>query len=236
MLGNLLFLLGDTSVREFRLDHAPTESLRTAGLLPPTVAVTAVLRDGTRYAAAFGHELERARMLAVRDGRDHLLAVTGGARDRLLAPLARYLETGALPFAMATADSFEISRSGGEPLRARRDGRSWLPTGAAAESQLPAEDAANLLGDMVVYFDRLELLEALPPDRDDSALGSGYRATVTVWLSGGDGRPRTLRFGPLPGRDGVALHVPESGRLLVVDANILVTMRSVLTAFGGGAR
>jgi hypothetical protein len=229
---NLLFKLGETLVMEFGPAPATTEQLEAFGLRPPTVSVRVVLADGRVRSAAVGHEIDRNRMVATRQDVLNVLEVTNETRADLLSPLADYLDMSALPFRMATADSFVLQRNDRPPLHVRYREGEWRThrgdSTPAAGHQVSDEE---LLGDIVVYLDRLSFLAALPPRPEENPLQPGYRVILRAWFSAeGTVRQRDVVFGRLPGDDGVGAYFPADGRYLHVPAEILTTLRSLFYA------
>ena len=114
---HLLYMLGETRIAEFGPLPASSAELRRAGLRPPTVTVRVTPGAGTpRLAAAFGSAHDDAMVSANRDGRDHILYVTGEATAALSAPLAEFLETDVLALAWTAVDSFSLWREGARRL------------------------------------------------------------------------------------------------------------------------
>ncbi len=221
----LLDRLEASVVDDFGPADAPPDSLRAAGLRPPTVAVAAVV-GGRTLRAAFGRELPRGDAYATRQGLPNLLRVSREPRTAALVPLAAYLDLLALDFPVAAADSLRLERQDAAPITIRRRGSGWSVPGAAD----PA-DAADLAADLVHHLDRLRLQEPLPPEVGGRSLTPQHLTTVRVWLPddvAGGGGQRLVRLGYLPG-DRAALHEPTTGRLLLVPQQIMVTLRSVIT-------
>jgi len=181
---NLLFRLGETAVKEFDPDPVTEVKLKEVGLSPPTVQVRVDRTDmEARYEVAIGSQLDRDRMAATRNDFDNILLITIATRDLLLSPLASYLETGALPFLMAHADSFTLRRDDRQPLFAWWNGEAWQ---VRAPNRNPNPDGQvldeNLLADLVVYLDRLELERVLPSLAPAEPPNLAYQVDLTAWL------------------------------------------------------
>lgn len=235
-LTHLVYLLDETGVREFRPGPAIPESLQAAGLAPPTVTVRLVLGGGGQdLRMACGAAFGQGRMAASRQDLPNVLLVTDESREELLAPLSRFLETGALPFTLAVADSFQLRRNDVPPLFAHRTGENWrarLPERSAEQADRIKDE--DLLGDLVVYLDRLSCLEVLPPRPGEIPLAPGYRIEMSVWLREVDGVSRTeLVFGYLRDSNDVAVYFPDGGKWLRVPNFILSTLRTMFFALAG---
>jgi hypothetical protein len=157
-------------------------------------------------------------------------------------PTSDLLDTGALSFELAVADSFRLDGPDGPVLRARRTSnpaawRAVTPPGLKA--RIAQADIDLLAKDLVVDLDRLPALAAIPP-----VAGSRLpRETVYRLVAWGDepglsGR-RELLFGPaadviersrtasLAAETSAVLVAVPDGRALLVPADVLVWFRSL---------
>ncbi|MFH1844031.1 MAG: hypothetical protein ABIF77_12565 [bacterium] len=233
---NLLFQLGETAVKEFDPEPVTEAKLKEMGLSPPTVQVRIDRNDiQARYEVAIGSQMERDRMAAIRNDFDNILLVTIATRDILLSPLASFLETGALPFLMATADSFSLRRDDRPPLFAWWNGEAWQ---LRSPNRTPNPDGQvldeNLLADLVVYLDRLELEQVLPPLAPAEPPNLAYQVDLTAWLppaeAGGDPQQQQFSCGLIPYTSRAVLYFPADGMYLQVPKGIHHTLRSIFLA------
>jgi hypothetical protein len=240
-LSTFIFMLGDTHVAGFGPAPADSAQLAAAGLSPPTAGAEIILADGQRWRAAFGQESEKGELTATRFGLPNILRVTGEIAPVMMGPLWQLMETGVLPFALAEADSFWLLRPDVPSLRVERRGEGWrvervIATGPPAGPLEPVEESVahrvgELIGDVVVYLDRLRIEEVRPPRPDQNPLTAGYRITLKAWLNG---RPeaREVVFGLLPGGAGNGAWFPADGKWLIIPSDAVGTLRSLFAALG----
>jgi hypothetical protein len=241
---NLIHLLSLTQVRAFGPSPAPPESLRAAGLDPPTVAVRLDGPSvGPAQQATFGGPRGRGAMAATRAGLPNLLAVSEDARELLLAPLVEFVNADALPFAPALADSFVLETSDQPALHIRRGAGGWeveRPGGAAGgpAAQSPGDVAdSDLIADLIYHLDHLQIQWPLPPQPDTQPFRGGYVVTMRFWLPDESvTTPREVQCGRLDQSGAVGFWYPADGRLLRVRSDILNTLRSLCFALQVPAR
>ena len=238
-LDDLTFQLGQTDVKLFGAREAPAETLQAAGLLPAPLAVRIALRGGETLRVAFGGAVGDGDLFALRDGRPNLLRVGANIGGVAAAPLADFLCTDALPFALARADSFTLEHAGHAPVRARRRDEAWSTSLVSPPGAGPS--AADLVKDLVMTLDRLPIVRPLPPapaGRDP--LAGENRFALTVWRDGRPAPDPAVHFGRLAaGGDAAApeaaIWIPAIGRLLVVPGEIVTSLLALFLTAGGRA-
>lgn len=236
---NLTFQLGQIDVKLFGAREAPAETLRAAGLLPAPLSVRVALRGGETLRVAFGHPDGDGNQFALRDGRSHLLRVGAAVAGVAATPLADFLRTDALPFALSGTDSFTLKDAGRATVRAWRRDSVWSTSLVPLSGAGPS--AADLVKDLLVTLDRLPIVRPLPPvpaGRDPLARES--RFVLTVWRAGRSVPDLEAHFGRMEaGGDAAsapaALWMPATGQLLVVPAEIVFSLRALFLTAGGGA-
>lgn len=237
-IDNLMFQLGQTDVKLFGAREAPPETLRAAGLLPSPLSVRAVLRGGEMLRAVFGGLDGDGNLSALRDGRPHLLRIGAAIAGVASAPLAGFLRTDALPFALSGADSFTLKNPGRATVRAWRRDKVWSTSLVSLSGTGPS--AADLVQDLLLTLDRLPIVRPLPPPpsgRDPLARES--RFVLTVWRAGRSVPELEAHFGRMEaGGDAAsapaALWLPATGQLLVVPGEIVSSLRALFLTAGGG--
>lgn len=227
----LLSLLQQCQVKEVGPAPATLAERQAAGLAPPTVTVEATLADDTSYLASFGHyrEAKDEQVAAARDGRHHLLWVGDEPLALLLSPLAEFLQTGVFDLDWTEVDSFALQQSTSRPLVAIRQDDVWH---ARLPADVPVSDPVRLnelCGDLVHHLARLPIRAVRPP----AAHGIGWRddrlTRLTIHATGAERADLRVEFGVL-GRTGEAVaYFPRDGKLLVIDEDLLVTIRALFT-------
>ena len=244
-VGNLLYEVTETPVLEFPGEPLTEAQLEGAGLQPPLRRAELALAGGdTVWSVELGEpagEPAGERLWARRDGTPVLTDIT--ALRTIEQPTSALLDLGALSFQLAAADSFHLEGSSGPVLYAHRvpsPQHGWrVSVPAGQRLAVPAERAAELAGDLVVYLDRLSVRAVLPPT-DRSPLVQEGSFALTVWGDAhGLADPTELHFGlavPVvaagleaePDSPGVVLMRDAlTGRTLQVPAEILVSFRAL---------
>ncbi len=239
IIDNLTFQLGQADVKLFGAREAPAETLRAAGLLPAPLSVRVALRDGQTLRVAFGVADGEGNLYALRDGRPHLLRVGAAIAGVVAAPLADFLRTDALPFALSGADSFTLNDTVRATVRAWRRDKVWSTSLVPLPGAGPS--ATDLVKDLLIAFDRLPIVRPLPPmmaGRDP--LASESRFVLTAWRAGRPVPDLEAHFGRM-GVSGdavsapAALWMPATGQLLIVPEEIVLSLRALFLTAGGGA-
>ncbi len=200
---------------------------------------------------AFGEETEDKRVPVLRRG--NVLMTESEALGRLDASLADFLHLGAITFLVAESDSLRGFREGTLVISAvhgqeaevmpggqkRPASEAWRTVYPPAElrPELRKTGYHGLSRNFVVILDRLEILKVLPPTADRNIFSEKER--ILIELFGPGDKVSKLEFGFLndsllqeelvqvdDGSLPVGLWIPETGQLLQVTSNILVTMRS----------
>ena len=236
---NLAFHLGQIDVKLFGARDAPAETLRTAGLLPAPLSLRVALRGGETLRVAFGGPDGDGNLFALRDGRSHLLRVGAAIAGVAAAPLADFLRTDALPFALSGADSFTLKHPGRATVHAWRRDRVWSTSLVSLPGAGPS--ASELVEDLVLTLDRLPIVRPLPPTpAGRNPLAGENRFVLTAWRAGRSVQDLEAHFGRLTaGGDAdsapAALWMPATGQLLVVPEEIVSSLRALFLIAGGGA-
>jgi hypothetical protein len=208
-----------------------------------------------RMVIAFGPALDENTVPVLRRG--NVLVTDGEALSVLEQPLGILAHRTALTFLALKADEFELRREGRLILRGERTGTAYTPEGRSAwVTVFPAEgtpgpaekDRLNLSPVMAVNLDRMEILAVLPPTTDPAVLADSQRIAFTVKFGTGEnvriekfeigllvedrlpaGSPPLVpeAHGPRP----VGLWFPDSGKLLQVSDQMVVTARNLENLF-----
>jgi len=219
--------------------------LAGAGLDPPYRTLALHRRAGEPWTLALG-ELQEGTPPAVFVRRASALVIARGeALHPLEGPLAEFLDLGALSFRPEVADSLRLdtparpvlwARKAADPA-ARREALDsvWdavVPPGWALA--FDPEAARNQAADLQLALDRLPATGFLPPAPADP-LADGPRWRLRVWLpGGGEGAPggevgevAEVWFGELAGTGQAAVWTPATGKVALIDAEFLVTLRNL---------
>ena len=230
-LDHLLSLLQQCQVKEVGPAPAALTDRQVAGLAPPTVTVEATLANDSSHLAAFGHyrEARDQQVAAARDGRHHILWVSDEPLALLLSPLAAFLQTGVFDLDWSEVDSFALQQSTSRPLVVvQRDG-VWQ---ARLPADVPVSDPVRLnqlCGDLVHHLARLPIRAVRPPAAGGVSWQDGRLTRLTLHATCGEGTDLRVDFGLL-GRTGEAVaYFPRDGKLLVIDEDLLVTIRALFT-------
>jgi hypothetical protein len=213
-----------------------------------------------RLVIAFGPALSLDRVPALRRG--NVLLTDEEALQVLEQPLGALAHRTALTFLALKADAMELRREDQLLLRGERTGVAKTPEGRSAwvtvhppvgAPGLSERDRRGLCANVVVDLDRIPVLTVLPPTSDPSILADRERVSVTARFQTGTeqvtekfevgylekerlpaGAP-TLERGP-DHPVAVGLWFPDSGKLLQIPDQLLVTARSLARlAAGDGA-
>jgi hypothetical protein len=233
-LADVVFRTTGTDVVGFVAPEQVTPAqLAELGLAPPYRGVTLHRGDQT-WDLFLGESQPEQMVLARREG---ALVMT---RDVALAPLegfvSEFLELGALGFRLSVADSFRVdhpdrpwlwARRAPDPQRRLRDGESpWiavLPTGW--RFNFDARTTANHAHDLQVYLDRLAMIDLLDETdtTDDPLVGDRWR--IGAYYD--DAPSRVVWLGTQAASGRPVIWEPATGRLALVDEEILVTLRNL---------
>lgn len=195
-----------------------------------------------RLSLAFGLPLENQQLPVLRRG--NVLLADAEAVTSLDKPLGDLVHQGALTLRAITANELVVQRQGQRVLVGSRpvgplldDGRrQWVTTFPPAGQPGPLEDRRRAqAGELLIDLDRMEILAVLAPTLDPQVLQDDQRITVELVFGepGGQGSEvfevGYLATGPSgsSGTRKAALWRPRSGQLLVVDEQILVTVRNL---------
>lgn len=221
-LGSLIYQVSESPVKAFVPISAEPDIAAEMGLDPPYRGAELVLARGERYRLDLGEAQEDGAVWARRG--DRVLATTRQALQTVESPFAEFANRGAFTFLFAQADSFNVDQQ----LSGRADPDSvgrWLVS-PGARGLLPDQPRAaqNLLSDLQVAFDGLQLREVLPPATTDP-LEPQERFTVTAWMPGGV--RHDVALGRLRADGRPAAWEPDTGKLLTVSEEILISLRAV---------
>jgi hypothetical protein len=245
----LIYEVSDIIVREMAPPERSAELIAAWGLNPPwrrvTLAGTEVrpaLRGATGDDAAaptlaFGPPLDERRVPVLRRGQ--VLLADRESIQTLTQPLAALLELGALPVYAMVADRLAIGFEGRPLLSGSRrgdagsnDGRTaWLTDEPAAAGWSRDEAERNgLVRDLVVNLNRQPILQVLPPRTTPDPLRPEGRVDVELTTgSGATARALKWELGYLRepvGGATAALWTPETGRLVAVSDELLISVRN----------
>jgi hypothetical protein len=234
-IDKLCHYLGRTQVGKFGPAPASQAEMTAAGLNPPTATVSLVLRgEAEPLQADLGSEVDNDLVAARREGLNNLLFLQGKVKPLLMAPLAEFLETDVFGFAWAVVDSFLLQGEPGQTIKAIRSDTGWRSSGAPGSSlPLSAKQAGVILRDLELYFERLAIQEVFPAHPDSCPLVLAGQTSLTAWgaFPGGATALEAVFGTLLPGPQ-TAVYFPETGQLLGIAPDLLITYRSVFTAFG----
>jgi hypothetical protein len=151
---------------------------------------------------AFGQAVNEKRVPAERRG--NVLLTEPEAINTLGEPVAELLNTRALDFLVALADSMSLEREGKQQLRAHRDKTPalpgerfkerpvdfWLTDLPAAPTDIMDERARHGRSqNLLTNLDRTPILRLLPPTDESAVLQDRERVRVTLWFPEGPGGP-----------------------------------------------
>ncbi len=236
-LRNLLSLLADVRVLEF---GAAADFPAGAGA--GELVVIASGPDGQWHEVAFAGPAGDERALGRRNGGRAPLVTTDQLLRNWSPELPSCLHLGLLTATLAAADSFSLSSPGLGGILATKSGDVWRVARPAGRSRLD-----ELAGDVVVLFDRTDLLDAQPvaAGSRDPLDGGGPVYVLTAWLPVSPDLPAAatveVRLG-VTGGSAAALvrtvpaseRAPDGGALFTIDAEILTTLRTFLLAAAEG--
>ena len=236
-LANLVFRATATSLAGFVPPLEATPGLMAEhGLDDPYRGIVLHAADEA-HRLELGEEQSQKLVMARRDGA--LVLTRAEALGPAEGPLSDYLDLSALGFRLLDADSLHVDE-GAEPLlwgvraadvQARFAARQspWdvsVPPGR--EPMRDHETIANQVHDLQVYLDRLAMVDLLP-DAQELPLSRDGVWRVTAW-SGKD-EPRRVWLGRHRVSGRPALWDRATGRVAVVDEEILVSLRSLRGAW-----
>ena len=204
-----------------------------------------------RMVIAFGPAMNVEAVPALRRG--NVLVTDREALIVLEQPLGILAHRTALTYLALKADAITLEREGRLLLRGSRTGVAVTQEGRKAWlTEFPQEGVAGLaevdrngfVQDLAVNLDRIPVLAVLPPTDDAAVLVTRERVKITVLFGTGDDvRPEIIEVGflaedrlpegspPLIRDDGgmppAGLWFPDSGKLLQVPAQIIVTARNL---------
>jgi len=255
VVANLIYEVSESRVREF-LSPTPSESqLRSYRLDPPWRQVTFIgkgLDPDRQYGvldrltAAFGPPADDKIAPVMR--RDQILMTDNTALGTLRRPLGDLVDAGAFTFRFDRADSFMVEREGFPIMSGRREQQEWEASSAPGVwSSLDPEELTYRSRQVALEMDRTPLLAVLPPTSDPRVLADKDRVRMTIWFSdAGDTvvQTRVVEFGylqrknmsggesdlvtPLDGIHPIVAWLPDSGQLLQVKTDILITARNLV--------
>lgn len=200
---------------------------------------------------AFGPALGVDKVPALR--LDNVLVTDMEAINVLNEPLDFLAHRSALTFGALGSDAITLEREGRPVLRGTRTGVAETPEGRMAWlTDIPraGQTSANetmrhgYTRGLAVNLDRIEVLAALPPTSDPAVLADRERVRITITFGSGEtARTEVVEFGflnedALPagspplvldeaGAPPVGVWFPETGCLLQVPDQIIVTARSL---------
>jgi hypothetical protein len=201
-----------------------------------------------RLILAFGPPLENGQLPVLRRG--NVLMADAEAVISLDKPLKDLVHQGALTHRTVTANEFLVSRQGQQVLAGSRpvgplqgDGRrQWVTTFPPAGQPGPPETRRRAhAGELLIDLERMGIVAVLPPTEDPKILQDEQRVRVElVFGEQGGQRREVFEVGYLasgllgspgslgsPGTRRAALWRPQTGQLLEVEDQILVTVRNL---------
>jgi hypothetical protein len=232
-LADLVFRATETAVSGFVPAAEATPSLLDDYGLAPAYRELVMQRGPSTWTLALGEPQADDVVMA---RRQQALVIT---RAEALMPtegfLSEFLDLTALGFRLADADSFRVD----QPDRPLLWGRRAADPRARFEARLSpwdavappgwsfafgAETTGNHVHDLQVRLDRLSMVDLLAASPVDP-LAAGPRWRVRMWAA--DGAPREVWLGRHGGTGQAVLWEPATGRVAVVDDEMLITLRSL---------
>lgn len=239
-LANLVHAISATAVTGFVPPAQATAAwLDAAGLADPYRSVT-LTSTGATHHVDLGEVQDQDALVARRDGA--VVITRGEALRPCEGPVSDYLDLTALGYSLLGADSLHIDE-GDQPLlwgvraddpRARfLERRSpWdVSSPPGFSPRRPLETLANQTHDIQVYLDRLAMVDLLPDAREMPLRRGDGVWRVSAWFAGEDA-PRQVWLGWHVGTGRPAVWERRSGRVVAVDEEILVSLRSLRGGWG----